>query len=77
MLDFVPNHMAPDHDWVATHPEYFIEGTEEDRAREPQNWGDSRRRMAGAFWLTDGILISLAGLIRCSSITAIQPAGGQ
>ncbi len=39
MLDFVPNHIAPDHEWVAAHPEYFIEGREEDRAREPQNWG--------------------------------------
>jgi len=39
MLDFVPNHMAPDHEWVSKHPEYLISGTEEDRAREPQNWG--------------------------------------
>jgi hypothetical protein len=39
LLDFVPNHVAPDHGWVATHPEYFIEGTDEDLAREPQNWG--------------------------------------
>jgi hypothetical protein len=39
LCDFVPNHVAPDHPWVATHPEFFIEGTEEDLAREPQNWG--------------------------------------
>src|SRR4051794_3260011 len=39
MLDFVPNHMAPDHEWVSTHPQYLISGTEEDYAREPQNWG--------------------------------------
>ena len=26
MLDFVPNHVAPDHPWVAEHPEYFIRG---------------------------------------------------
>ncbi len=38
MLDFVPNHMAPDHPWVETHPEYFIEGTELDLARAPKNW---------------------------------------
>src|SRR3954463_12500797 len=23
ILDFVPNHVAPDHAWVAEHPEYF------------------------------------------------------
>jgi hypothetical protein len=35
MLDFVPNHVAPDHAWVAAHPEYFIRGTVEDLARTP------------------------------------------
>jgi glycosidase len=38
MLDFVPNHMALDHPWVETHPEYFIEGIELDLARAPKNW---------------------------------------
>ena len=38
MLDFVPNHMAPDHPWVESHPEYFVAGTEEDLRREPQNY---------------------------------------
>jgi glycosidase len=28
MLDFVPNHMAPDHPWVEEHPDYFVPGTE-------------------------------------------------
>ena len=26
MLDFVPNHVAPDHPWVDEHPEFFIDG---------------------------------------------------
>jgi hypothetical protein len=38
LLDFVPNHVSPDHPWVKEHPEYFIEGTEADLAREPSNW---------------------------------------
>lgn len=38
MLDFVPNHMGPDHPWVASHPEYFVAGTEEDLAQNPQNY---------------------------------------
>jgi Alpha amylase, catalytic domain len=48
MLDFVPNHMAPDHPWVSEHPEYFIGGSEADLANAPQNYfkpqaaGDSR-----------------------------------
>ncbi len=37
MLDFVPNHMGPDHPWVEEHPEYFIHGSETDLARSPRN----------------------------------------
>ncbi|MGF1614414.1 MAG: alpha-amylase family glycosyl hydrolase [Gammaproteobacteria bacterium] len=38
MLDFVPNHMGPDHSWVEEHPEYFVPGTESDLERSPQNY---------------------------------------
>ena len=38
MLDFVPNHTAPDHPWVRTHPEYYVEGSEEALAAAPQNY---------------------------------------
>jgi glycosidase len=38
MLDFVPNHMAPDHPWIDEHPDYFIRGTEADLARAPKNY---------------------------------------
>jgi hypothetical protein len=38
MLDFVPNHMAPDHPWADQHPDYFVHGTEEQLEREPQNY---------------------------------------
>ncbi|HXJ18809.1 MAG TPA: alpha-amylase family glycosyl hydrolase [Polyangia bacterium] len=38
MLDFVPNHVALDHPWVDTHPQYFIHGTEDDLRREPGNY---------------------------------------
>lgn len=38
LLDFVPNHTAPDHPWVERHSEYYVHGTEEQLAREPQNY---------------------------------------
>jgi glycosidase len=38
LLDFVPNHMAPDHSWVQQHPEYFVHGTDAQIEREPQNY---------------------------------------
>ena len=35
ILDYVPNHVAPDHPWVSEHPEYFIHGNEDDIRRAP------------------------------------------
>jgi hypothetical protein len=35
ILDFVPNHTALDCPWVSTHPEYYVAGTEAERAAEP------------------------------------------
>lgn len=37
ILDFVPNHVAMDHPWVESNPEFFVEGTEKDLARHPEN----------------------------------------
>jgi glycosidase len=38
MLDFIPNHTAPDHPWVNQFPEYYVQGTDDDIARAPQNY---------------------------------------
>jgi Alpha amylase, catalytic domain len=38
MLDFVPNHTAPDHPWVKTNPDYYVQGSEEALATTPQNY---------------------------------------
>ncbi len=35
ILDFVPNHVAPDHPWVSEHPEYFIQGNPDDLVNNP------------------------------------------
>ena len=36
--DFVVNHVAPDHPWLASHPEWFILGTGRDLADSPRDW---------------------------------------
>jgi hypothetical protein len=43
VLDFVPNHTAPDHPWVEEHPEYYVSGTELDLEQAPKNYTWVRR----------------------------------
>ena len=61
VLDFVPTSVAPDHRWVDEHPEFFIEGTEERLAAEPQNY--RRFETAGG------------SRIRCTAATRTSPGG--
>ncbi len=42
ILDFVPNHVAPDHPWVAQHPEYFIRGSADDVRNDPSSFVELR-----------------------------------
>lgn len=44
MLDFVPNHMGLGHPWIDDHPDYFVEGTEQDLAQAPQNYTRVQRQ---------------------------------
>jgi hypothetical protein len=38
ILDFVPNHVAPDHPWVTQHPEYLIQGNPDDARNDPASF---------------------------------------
>lgn len=38
VLDFVPNHVAPDHPWVIEHPEYFVQGNADDARNDPASF---------------------------------------
>jgi len=38
ILDFVPNHVAPDHPWIVEHPEYFVRGNADDARRDPASF---------------------------------------
>ncbi len=73
MLDFVPNHMAPDHPWVNEHPDYFVQGTEADLARAPQNYYRVQAKSGPTWsWPTAATPTSPAGLTPCSSTTATR-----
>jgi glycosidase len=45
ILDFVPNHVAPDHAWVLGHPEYFIQGDANDLSRYPGSFSEVNGRI--------------------------------
>jgi glycosidase len=41
ILDFVPNHLAIDHPWVADHPDRLVQDSPESLQREPYNYFES------------------------------------
>jgi glycosidase len=45
ILDFVPNHVARDHPWVAERPECFVRGSEEDLQRDPASFAAAGGRV--------------------------------
>ena len=36
ILDYVPNHVAPDHPWITTHPECFLAGSSQELEEHPE-----------------------------------------
>jgi hypothetical protein len=38
LLDFVPNHVAPDHAWTVEHPDFFVAGTDGDFLGDPRSF---------------------------------------
>jgi hypothetical protein len=38
VLDYVPNHVAPDHSWVSRRPDLFVRGDPDDMAADPAGW---------------------------------------
>jgi hypothetical protein len=38
VLDYVPNHVAPDHPWVSRRPDLFVHGDADDVAADPAGW---------------------------------------
>ncbi len=38
LLDYVPNHVSPDHPWVTGNPELFVHGDADDLRTDPAGW---------------------------------------
>lgn len=66
ILDFVPNHVAPDHVWIDQHPDFFVAGTKNSLPRSPKTTAASSQPAEAGSWPTAGIPTSPAGPIRCN-----------
>ncbi|MCV7225962.1 alpha-amylase family glycosyl hydrolase [Mycolicibacterium komossense] len=65
LLDFVPNHVAPDHPWTATHPEYFVmDGAVPAKGKDPYfpAWADVVQLNAFSATLRDAMAQTLCDI---------------
>ena len=45
ILDFVPNHVAPDHPWIIDHPDYLVQGNAGDLMNDPASFVEAGGRV--------------------------------
>ena len=45
LLDFVPNHVAPDHPWATENPEFFVHGSADDLRNDPGSFIEANGRI--------------------------------
>ena len=64
IVDFVPNHVGPDHPWLTKHPEYFVQGS---RRRSDKRSGSVSADRRGGHRSRPGSLLSRRGRTWCSS----------
>ena len=72
ILDFVPNHVAPDHPWVTDRPELFVAGTRRRPERRPALVPADRRP---GRWPTAATRTSRPGRTSCSSTCSSRGCG--
>ena len=63
LLDYVPNHVAPDHPWVSDDPKLFVRGDEDDIRSDPAGWIERE----ATYWLAGATRTSRRGRTSCNS----------
>jgi hypothetical protein len=74
LLDFVPNHTALDHPWVHRHPEFYVQGTEDDMRSDPHSFCVAETARGRRVLAHGRDPTFPPGRIRRSSTTSIPPA---
>ena len=73
ILDFVPNHVASDHRWIAEHPEYFIQGRLEDHLAQPTQFFRARSALGEKLVIARGRDPYFPAWIDTAQLNAFQP----
>lgn len=53
-VDFVPNHTAVDHPWATEHPEYFIQGSQQQYFNRPNFYQEIKNNSGQSYYLAHG-----------------------
>ena len=84
ILDFVPNHVAPDHPWTRLKPEVFVSGTAADLERDPASFVEIGGRVLAngrdpyfPAWPDVVQLNAFAPALRAAVIEMLIEIGGQ
>jgi glycosidase len=84
ILDFVPNHVAPDHPWTEAHPEYFVGGDQDDLGRDPASFTEVAGRVLAngrdpyfPAWPDVVQLDAFAPALRGAVVATLQDIAGQ
>ena len=74
ILDYVPNHVAIDHAWVRTHPEYLVRGKVDDLARDGSSFFSATDILGRTVVVAHGRDPYYPGWIDTAQVNAFSPA---
>ena len=84
ILDFVPNHIAPDHAWVGAHPEYLIQGDENDLKNSPQSYFKANGKVIACgrdpyfpAWTDTAQLNAFSPMLRAAALDVLRDVAAQ
>ncbi|MBI5671659.1 MAG: alpha-amylase [Chloroflexi bacterium] len=77
VLDYVPNHVASDHAWIRTHPDYLVLGTPKDIEKHPGNFFSARDATGRTIVVAHGRDPYFPGWIDTAQINVFHPGARQ
>lgn len=73
MLDYVPNHVSIDHNWLAERPDYFVTGSVALRHDDPGNFFETKNAIGKSYVVAHGRDPYFPGWIDTAQLNAFSP----